>query len=120
MWFFLPLANVVGASLVTQVRDYSYARHALALTELVPDDAFREAFGAAKADAAEALIASKTVTLPLLLRLLPPGTPDPSPLLYDDAFYTLAGFSTLAFACNVAAFRIAVRPPTASRSSSSA
>ena len=117
VWFFLPLANVVGASLVTQVRDYSYARHALALTELVPDDAFREAFGAAKADAAEALIASKTVTLPLLLRLLPPGTPDPSPLLYDDAFYTLAGFSTLAFACNVAAFRIAVRPPTASRSS---
>ena len=64
--------------------------------ELVPDASFHDAFGATKAEAADALIASKTVTIPLLLRLLPPDTSDPSPLLYDDAFY-LAGFSTLAW-----------------------
>jgi hypothetical protein len=58
---------------------------------------------------AAALIASKTVTLPLLLPIAPEGTIDPSPLLYDDAFYTLAGFSTLAFLCNVAAFRIPIK-----------
>ena len=55
---------------------------------------------------AAALVQSKTVTLPLLLTIAPPGTVDPSPLLYDDAFKTLAGFSALAFACNVAAFRL--------------
>ena len=99
---------------MTVVREYSYKKHALALSDQLGDSAFLTAFGAPKADAA-ALIASKTVTLPLLLKALPPGTPDPSPLLYDDAFYTLAGFSTLAFACNVLAFRIAVRPPSAAR-----
>ena len=35
----------------------------------------------------EALVASKTVTLPLLLHIAPPLTPDPTPHLYDGAFY---------------------------------
>ena len=52
------------------------------------------------------LIASKTATLPLLLTIAPEGTVDPSPLLYDDAFYTLAGFSALACVCNLAAYRL--------------
>ena len=55
---------------------------------------------------AQSLIASKTVTLPLLLTIAPEGTVDPSPLLYDDAFYTLAGFSALACVCNLAAYRL--------------
>ena len=49
------------------------------------------------------------MTLPLLLKLAPEGTPDPSPLLYNDVFYGIAGCSALALACNVAAFRIPVR-----------
>ena len=53
--------------------------------------------------------AGKTVTLPLLLKLAPEGTPDPSPLLYNDVFYGIAGCSALALACNVAAFRLPVR-----------
>ena len=48
----------------------------------------------------------QVVTLPLLLRIAPEGTADPSPYLYDDAFYMLTGCSTLAFACYVATFRL--------------
>ena len=92
---------------VGSVRDYSYAKHALAIAETCDEAAFTAAFGAPKSEAAS-LIAAKSVTLPLLLPIAPPGTVDPSPLLYDDAFYTLAGFSALAFACNVAAYRLPV------------
>ena len=44
-----------------------------------------------------------------LLQLSPPGTPDPSPFLYNDVFYGLAGCSALAFCCNLAAFKLPVR-----------
>lgn len=105
LWLMLPTSNFVGSALVTKVRDYSYAKHALLIADTCDEAAFVAAFGAGKAEAA-ALVQSKTVTLPLLLTIAPPGTVDPSPLLYDDAFKTLAGFSALAFACNVAAFRL--------------
>ena len=55
-----------------------------------------------------ALVSSKTVTLPLLLKMSPPGTVDPSPFLYDDVFYGIAGCSALALACNVAAFQLPI------------
>ena len=110
LWMMLPLSNYVGATLVTKVRDYSYAKHALIIAETCDEEAFVNAFGAPKAEAAS-LVQSKVVTLPLLLRIAPEGTVDPSPLLYDDAFYTLAGFSALAFACNVTAYRLPVPRP---------
>jgi hypothetical protein len=108
LWMMLPAANFFGASLVSKVREFSYAKHALAIAGQCDEATFHATFGAGRAEAAT-LIASKTVTLPLLLPIAPEGTIDPSPLLYDDAFYTLAGFSTLAFLCNVAAFRIPIK-----------
>ena len=108
LWMMLPAANFFGASLVSKVREFSYAKHALAIAGQCDEATFQATFGAGRAEAAT-LIASKTVTLPLLLPIAPEGTIDPSPLLYDDAFYTLAGFSTLAFLCNVAAFRIPIK-----------
>ena len=53
--------------------------------------------------------ASKTVTVPLLLKLSPPGTADPSPYLYNEVLYGIAGFGALALACNVAAFKLPIR-----------
>ncbi len=98
----------IGASLVTKVRDYSYAKHALAISEQCDEATFVATFGAGRAEAAS-LIASKTVTLPLLLTIAPEGVTDPSPLLYDDAFNFLAGCSALACVCNVSAFRLSPR-----------
>ena len=118
LWLMLPTANFFGASLVAKVREYSYTKHALAIVDTCDEAAFDAAFGVPRSEAAS-LIASKTVTLPLLLPIAPAGTVDPSPLLYNDAFYTLAGFSALACVCNVAAFRIpiAARPAVAAKSS---
>jgi len=104
----LPVANVAGTALVTAVREHSYRKHCLALAERCDEARFVETFGAGSAETA-ALVKSKMVTLPLLLSISPEGTVDPSPFLYNDAFYTLAGFSALACACNVAAFRLPMR-----------
>ena len=90
-----------------QARDSAYARHAAQLAENVDDGAFAAAFGAPKSELT-ALLSSKTVTVPLLLTLSPEGTPDPSPFLYNDIFYGIAGCSTLALLCNVAAFKLPV------------
>ena len=46
------------------------------------------------------------MTLPLLLHIAPEGTPDPTPLLYDGAFYALAASASVACACNLAIYRL--------------
>jgi hypothetical protein len=115
LWLTVPLANFLGTTVMSKARDAAYARHAAELAGGVDDAAFAAAFGAPKEDLAS-LLASKTVTLPLLLQHSPAGTPDPSPLLYNDVFYGLAGCSALALACNLAAFQLpnAARTPTRS------
>lgn len=108
LWLTVPLANFVGTSVMARARDNAYARHASELADGIDETRFTAAFGAPKAELA-ALIDSKTATLPLLLQLSPEGTPDPSPFLYNDVFYGLAGCSALAFCCNFAAFKLPVR-----------
>ena len=75
------------------------------LATIVDPDAFRRTFGAGLDDL-PALIANKTVTIPQLMALAPPGTPDPSPVLYNDCLKTFALTSTLAFACHFAALHL--------------
>tara|TARA_B100000524_G_scaffold340386_1_gene233473 strand:+ start:80 stop:1678 length:1599 start_codon:yes stop_codon:yes gene_type:complete len=113
LWSTLPLSNFFASIAVTRIREHAYVREATALTEKLDGSVFVDAFGAPP-EALPSLLESKAVTLPLLMRLAPPGTIDPSALLYNDAFYALAGMSTLAFVCNVAAFRLPL-PKTASR-----
>ena len=108
LWFSVPLANMVGTNIVSRRKDAAYNDAAADLAAGIDESAFTAAFGAPKAELAS-LIASKTVTLPLLLKLSPEGTADPSPLLYNDVFYGLAGCSALALACNVAAFKLPLR-----------
>ena len=108
LWLTVPLANFIGTTIMSKARDGAYARHATELAADIDDGAFSAAFGAPKAELAS-LLANKTVTLPLLLKLSPEGTVDPSPFLYNDVFYGIAGCSALALACNVAAFRLPLR-----------
>ena len=108
LWLTVPLANFVGTSIMAKARDAAYVRHATSLADGVDDAAFAAAFGAPKTELAS-LIGSKTVTLPLLLQISPEGTPDPSPFLYNDVFYGLAGCSALALCCNVAAFKLPIK-----------
>jgi hypothetical protein len=41
-------------------------------------------------------VQSKTITMSKLLHLLPPGTPDPSPYIYDTTMYAMAGLMSVA------------------------
>lgn len=91
-----------------QARDYSYAQHATRIADLCDDSSFLSTFGSPKSEIS-ALLASKTLTLPLLLQIAPEGTPDPSHLLYDEVLYVLAATSATAFACNIAAFRLPMK-----------
>jgi hypothetical protein len=91
-----------------QARDLSYYQHAGRIAALCDDACFLSTFGAPKSETAS-LIASKTLTIPLLLQIAPPGTPDPSHLLYDQVLYALAASSAAAFACNLLAFRLPLR-----------
>ena len=107
LWLTVPLANFVGTTIMSKARDAAYTRHATSLAADVDADAFLATFGAPHAEL-PSLLANKTVTLPLLLNISPEGTVDPSPFLYDDVFYGIAGCSALALACNVAAFQLPI------------
>jgi len=98
----------------TQGRDYSYGQHATRIAALCDEATFSATFGAPQAEVAS-LLASKTLTLPLLLQIAPHGTPDPSHLLYDEVLYILAATSAAALACNLAAFRLPMRAVAASK-----
>ncbi|KAL1511166.1 hypothetical protein AB1Y20_005982 [Prymnesium parvum] len=108
LWLTVPLANFVGTTIMSRARDGAYSRYCEQLAANVDDDAFFSAFGAAKSDITS-LISHKTVTLPLLMKISPEGTVDPSPFLYNDVFYGIAGCSALALVCNIAAFKIPIR-----------
>ena len=92
-----------------RMRDRAYAHHAAELTALCDDATFTATFGAPPSQL-ESLLASKTATLPLLLHIAPAGTPDPTPLLYNGAFYALDTTAALACTCNLAAVAMMARP----------
>lgn len=104
----IVLASPLGAALVTKCRDSSYLQHATRIAHECDPYEFSATFGGEVGDIAR-LVDAKAVTLPLLMRIAPPGTVDPTPLLYNDAFYLLAGSSGLATACFAAAFRPSLR-----------
>jgi hypothetical protein len=56
---------------------------------------FENAFGAPISSAAE-LTANKTLTIGKLMDLMPAGTTDPTPYLYDSTMYTMAGLMGVA------------------------
>ena len=79
--------------------------HAAELVSVCDEAAFHDLFGAPTAESAS-LIEKKVCTIPLLLKIAPPGTTDPTPFLYNEVFYAIGGASAVAFVCNVAAFRL--------------
>ena len=51
---------------------------------------FHEAFGVDLSQA-NSLIEAKTLTITKLMTIMPPGTLDPSPFIYNNTMYTMAG-----------------------------
>ena len=68
-------------------------------SEKVEPSAFEDAFGASK-DQLPVLIETKTVTISRLMELVPSGTADPTPFVYDKALYASAALQGMSFITN--------------------
>ena len=96
----LPAA-FAGPRIVAHFREQSIHDAAVSLCEKIDDATFESAFGAGK-DSLEQLLSHKTVTLARLMDIVPPGTPDPTPFIYDQSLMVMAGISASAVLANLA------------------
>jgi len=82
-------AGVVGPLAITSLRQ-SAAGNAIAdLASRVDPAVFAQRFGAGL-DQLDQLVAAQTVTIGRLMELVPPGTADPTPGLYNSTMYLMA------------------------------
>jgi MFS family permease len=94
------VAGALGPWAITWFRERSIRSAIAELTAAVDPQRFREAFGAS-VDQLELLVASKTVTISRLMELAPPGTIDPSSMLYNSTMYAMAGLLGIALVANL-------------------
>ncbi len=93
-------ASFAGPMIVSHFRQTATRDAVADLSSQVPDAAFEAAFLAPKEDIAS-LVEAKTVTINRLLELLPAGTVDPTPCLYDSALMVLSAGSLVALGTNM-------------------
>ncbi|KAA0167350.1 hypothetical protein FNF27_07310 [Cafeteria roenbergensis] len=94
-------AALTGPPLLGWLRGRSYTQALEDLAAKVDPAAFSDRFGA-PLERLHDLAAAKTVTIARLLELAPPGTPDPTPTLYDTTMYSMAGILAAAALANAA------------------
>jgi len=92
-------AGVIGPWLITSLREHSLDRAIHALMPHIDPARFAEKFDAPISKLSE-LVAAKTVTLPKLMEITPPGTIDPSATLYNSTMFVMAGLLTIALIAN--------------------
>lgn len=90
---------LVGPSILTSLRGSSYEKACVDLAAKCNPQVFEDKFGAS-IDELQALVDAKTVTISRLLEILPAGTLDPTPAIYDSTMYTMAGIMGCAVVCN--------------------
>ncbi|KAH9256315.1 hypothetical protein BASA81_005536 [Batrachochytrium salamandrivorans] len=95
----LPAA-MSGPMLFSYFSKQSTNEHIHSLLELVEPQPFSQHFGGATLDQAQLLIDNKTLTISRLLEICPPGTIDPSALVFDKALGVAAGLSIVALLLN--------------------
>jgi hypothetical protein len=88
-----------GPYLLAALRNRSYDIAVRDLAGQVDPDAFERTFGAPLDDLQE-LVASKSVTIPHLMDIMPAGVVDPTPMLNNDTMLAMGGLLTVALACN--------------------
>lgn len=93
-------AGVLGPFAITYLRNLSKDSAISDLASKVDPDAFVEKFGAPLAQLNE-LAAAKTVTIAGLMDIVPAGTVDPTPTLYNTTMYCMAALLVIAFFANL-------------------
>lgn len=92
-------AGVLGPLAITSLREHAVNDAITGLARLVDPAAFRSAFGAGL-DQIDALVAARTVTIGKLMEIVPPGTVDPTPGLYNQTMYLMAALLAVALLSN--------------------
>jgi MFS family permease len=90
---------VVGPTILTTLRKSSYDDAVSELALVCDPQVFYDTYGATISEL-QTLIDTKTVTIPSLMEIVPAGTHDPTPHIYDSTFYTMSGFIAVAMLCN--------------------
>jgi MFS family permease len=92
-------AAYVGPKLTAYFREQSIHSACVDLSSKVDAAHFERAFGAPHEKLPE-LLDAKTVTINRLMELVPAGTIDPTPYVYDKTLYVCAGLQSVAFLTN--------------------
>lgn len=88
-------AALAGPSLLLALRSRSEQAALEGLLQNVDPARFHGAFGA-PLDRAQELIEAKSLTISRLMEIMPEGTPDPSPFVYDTTMYAMTGLMGVA------------------------
>ena len=101
-WAASAVAGPLGLALMRQ-RAVESATYDL-ITAVRNEEAFVQAFGCSLDDASriDTLVNAKTITISRLLEVVPPGTVDPTPFLYDQTCYLAAALMGVALIANLA------------------
>jgi len=87
---FAAAATVLGPTLLLNLRKIAENGAINELLTKVDPNVFLTTFGT-PIEGAQTLIEAKTLTISKLMTIMPPGTVDPSPFLYNNTMYTMAG-----------------------------
>lgn len=93
-------AGVAGPFLITYLREQSVNNAIHRLAEKVDPQVFLQTFGEGKEQLKE-LIAGKTVSVARLMEVVPEGTADPTPSLYNTTMYVMAALLIAALVSNL-------------------
>jgi MFS family permease len=93
-------AGVLGPFAITYLRNMSVNDAINDLVTMIDPAVFQAKFGSAVGQLNE-LVAAKTVTVSKLMELVPAGTIDPTPSLYNTTMYAMAGLLVIAFFANL-------------------
>ena len=93
-------AGVLGPFAITYLRNMSVTDSINNLVSKIDPSIFLEKFGA-PVDKLEELVRAKTVTVSKLMEIVPEGTVDPTPSLYNTTMYAMAALLVIAFFSNL-------------------
>lgn len=92
-------ASVLGPLTITSLREHARNRSIDKLVSEIDPQLFTRTFGAG-VEELEQLVDSHTVTLAKLMELVPQGTVDPTPYLYNSTMYFMAALLVIGLICN--------------------
>lgn len=92
-------AGVLGPLAITSLREHAVNDAIAGLARLVDPAIFRTTFGAGL-DQLDALVAARTVTIGKLMEIVPAGTVDPTPGLYNQTMFLMAALLGVALLAN--------------------